>query len=130
MLTCIDIGKPDFKRGVARKRPILDDTSLRSLLALDDPQLAHIDPLEMNLRVACGIPQLADLDIPRYQSQADEWANSLRKFIQGAEPEFHKEPEYWENDVDFFRLGCLCQFVACTLGVRYIEEQREISEIE
>ncbi len=114
----------------ARQRTVFDDSSLRPLLGMEDPALGRVDPLEMNLRVARGVPQLADLEIPRYQSVADEWAAEAKTFMGKVEHEFHKEPAYWENDIDFFRLGCLCEYVACHLGIRYIDEQREVKQIQ
>lgn len=47
-------------------------TDYRQLLACSDGELARVDPLVMNLLVAKSIPSLADLDIARYQKQADQ----------------------------------------------------------
>src|SRR2546421_2637556 len=104
-------------------------TDYREMLALADPDLGRVDPVVRNLLVAKSIPSLSHLDIPRYQQLADEWADGLRRWLPGAEREFRKSPEYWKNDVNFFRLGVMHQFVERVAGVEYNEEQRNLTGI-
>jgi hypothetical protein len=99
------------------------------LLALTDAELARVDPVEMNLLVARGIPSLPDLDIHRYQRIADAWAEDTRRRLPAAEAAFHQTPQDWKNDVRFFRLGIVCWYVDQVLGIRYREDQRELKRV-
>jgi hypothetical protein len=107
----------------------LGQRSFGDLLAMNDEQLAGVDPLEMNLLVAKGIPALAHLDIGHYQALADLWARRIRQLIAGVEGQFWQRPHEWRNDINFFRLGALCQYVDCDLGVRYRGDQRAVRSI-
>ena len=104
-------------------------TDYRQLLACSDDELARVDPLVMNLLVAKSIPSLADLDIDRYQKMADQWADSIRTRLPRAERVFHKTPGNWKNDVRFLRLAVLCEYVDRDLGIRYREDQRELTAV-
>jgi hypothetical protein len=99
------------------------------LLGLSDAELARVDPVEMNLLVARGIPRLAHLDIASYQRLADEWAADFRPRLPGGEAKFRQRPRDWKNDVHFFRLGMLCWYIGEVLGVRYREDQRDIKSV-
>lgn len=100
--------------------------TVRDLLAQNDFELAAVDPLAMNLIVAREIPQLADLDIRPYQQQVNGWADDFRsRWLPEKEPFFHEAPQDFRNDLTFFRLGMLCQYVDMELGVRYKAEHRE-----
>ena len=101
----------------------------RQLLACSDDELARVDPVVMNLLVAKSIPSLADLDIPRYQRQADEWAMAVQERLPGAEKVFRQTPWDWKNDVNFFRLGVLCGFLEHEAGIAYKEEQRDAAAV-
>src|SRR5712692_1646703 len=94
------------------------------LLSKSDAELARVDPLEMNLLVAKAIPSLADLDIPYYQDLADRWAAEVAQQLPAAEERYHQMPDYWRNDVAFFRLGFLCSYIDDVLGIRYREDQK------
>src|SRR5439155_15895704 len=91
--------------------------------------LGRLDPLEMNLAVAKDIPSLAGLDIGRYRAAADHWAAEVRKALPAAEAEFHKTPQDWKNDINFFRLGLLCWYVDEVLGIRYREDQKDLEQV-
>jgi hypothetical protein len=82
--------------------------TLGDLVGRPNDYLSGVDPLEMNLLVARGLPAFADLEIERYQRQADQWAEDLRQRLPGLEVGFHKRPQDWKNDIRFFRLGELC----------------------
>jgi hypothetical protein len=100
--------------------------NLDYLCSLSDAELAKCDPIVLNLVVAREMPELARLDIGRYQRMADAWAQSLAKWLPVAEEEFCKTPWDWKNDIRFFHLGMLSQFVDETLGVRYREDHKAI----
>jgi hypothetical protein len=102
--------------------------SFGSLLGMENPELAQVDPLAINLHVARGIPQLSHLKIEDYQSLADDWAAGVRRLIGELEHHFYRQPGDFKNDLSFFRLGVLCQYVAINLGIGYIEEQKEQNE--
>jgi hypothetical protein len=67
--------------------------SVGGLLALTDSGLARVDPVEMNLVVAQGIPALAELDIYRYQEMADRWAEDIRRGLPGIRTPFFLQSE-------------------------------------
>lgn len=104
-------------------------TDYRQLLPYSDEQLAQVDPLWMNLLVAKSIPSLSNLDIHRYQRQADEWAHDVRVRLPAAEQVFHRTPWEWKNDVNFFRLGVLCGYLEHEAGIAYNEDQRYESAV-
>jgi hypothetical protein len=99
------------------------------LLDLTEDDLASHDLVELNLLVARSIPSQAQLDIPKYQRLADEWADAVRSRLLAVEPVFHRSPNDWKNDIHLFRLGVLCEFLECGAGVQYIEEQREAKTV-
>ena len=101
----------------------------REMLSLKDAALARVDPLVRNLLVAKSIPALADLDIPRHQRRCDEWGDAIRQRLSMAEQVFYKTPHQWKDDINFFRLGVLHEFVECELGIEYVEEQRNVTQI-
>jgi hypothetical protein len=104
-------------------------SSADSLAALSDTELARVDPLEMNLRVAQGIPALAGLDVVAYQRTADHWADDIQRELPAAEPQFHAAPDDWKNDLGFFRLGLVCWYVDEVLGIRYREDQKDLDAV-
>jgi hypothetical protein len=104
-------------------------TDYRQLLGCSDVEFTRADPLEMNLLVARSIPSLSDLDIPRYQRLADQWAEDVRQRLPAAEKAFRRTPQHWKNDVNFFRLGVLCGYLEHEVGIAYIEDQRYAKEV-
>ena len=102
-------------------------SAVDQLLALSNDELGKVDPVVMNLVVAKGIPALSDLDIGRYVRMADAWAADLRGRMPALELEFHKTPQDWRNDLDFFRLGLVCWYAEMILGISYREDQRNVS---
>lgn len=88
------------------------------------------DPLASNLNVAQGIPALVDLDIPHYQSIVDHWtADFAERCLPVWEPHFRAAPQEFENDIRFFRLGMLCQYLELEVGITYNHDQRETQSI-
>lgn len=100
-------------------------TDYRQMLACSDEELGRVDPLVMNLLVAKSIPSLAGLDLPRYQRQADQWADDVRKRLPKAEKVFWQTPCDWKDDINFFRLGVLCGYLEYEVGIAYNEDQRD-----
>jgi hypothetical protein len=99
------------------------------LFGQSDAELARVDPLEMNLVVAKGIPALAKLDILHYKWRRDKWANAIKRKLPGWDNEFWKTPQDWDNNIHELRTGMVCHFVHHDLGVRYKEQQRDVASI-
>ena len=104
--------------------------TLGQLVAMSDDQLAVIDPLAMNLVVAKGVPSLASLDLRHYQDIVDTWVLDLtRRCLPHWEPYFHEAPQDFKNDLRYFRLGMVCQYLELEVGIRYNPDQREAEGI-
>jgi hypothetical protein len=100
------------------------------LLALSDEQLAGLDPLAVNLIVAKGIPQLADLDISHYQSQLNAWAwEFANQYLPAWTNVFEKEPEYYAHNPRLFEVGMIQQFFAHDVGICYRHDTRDAVRI-
>jgi hypothetical protein len=100
------------------------------LLALDDLTLAAFDPLAINLIVAREISSLADLDIPDYQSIVNSWTDDFRhRYLPRWETCFHEAPEDFQNDINFFRLGMICQYLDLVVRVKYKPELRDAKQV-
>lgn len=101
----------------------------KHILGFTNAELARIDPVSLNLRVAIGIPQLADLDIAMYQAIVDRYAYDIRLRVEQDEHHFHNNPAAWRNDINFFNLGIVCDYIDCDLGIQYREDQRELKSV-
>ena len=94
--------------------------SVWELLALPDDQLHKVDVVEMNLDVAREIPGMEHLDINQYRQAVDGWTKQFADWLPTAEQGFYRTPEKWKNDVRFFRIGMLAQFLDQRIGVHYL----------
>jgi hypothetical protein len=103
--------------------------TLWQLLALTDEELERADVVVLDLVIAKEIPSLADLDIARYVSIVDDWTDQFKQVLPGMEATFRKTPERWKNDIRFFRVGMLQGFLGHEIGIRYIEEQKNATEV-
>jgi len=104
--------------------------TLGQLVALRPEELVAIDPLAMNLIVAKGISSLADLDIRHYQEIVNGWVTDFtQRCLPRWEPFFHETPQDWKNDIRYFRLGTVCQYLECEVGIQYNQDQREVQGI-
>ena len=104
------------------------DTGRRTvaqLMALPDAELEKIDIVEMNIAVAREIPGLENLDYAKYRQIVDGWTAQFRAWLPTVEHAFRQEPGKFHNDIIFFRLGMLAQFLDRSVGVAYVEEQRQ-----
>lgn len=115
--------------GIDRK-PDYSKFAAADLAAMSDKQLAAVDPLAMNLVVAKGVPSLANLDVRRYQSIVDGWvADFASRCLPRWEPFFHEAAQDWRNDIRFFHLGMVCQYLEQEVGIQYNRHQREVQGI-
>lgn len=100
--------------------------TLGELYSLSSIDLAAIDPLAMNLIVARGIPALAGLEIFHYQEAVNDWTSIFsRKYLPALERFFHESPSDFRNDIRYFRMGLLHQFLEMEIGLEYNEDQRD-----
>ena len=99
------------------------------LLALTNAELARVDPVEMNLLVAKGIPSLADLDLAPYCVMLDQAAEVLQRELPGADQRFYRNPQAWKNDIRFGRLALMCWYVDEVLGIQYREDQKGLRQV-
>lgn len=97
------------------------------LLGMSDPELAQVDPIEMNLLVARSIPSLEGLDIGHYQRMADRIAEGVRERLRRVENGFYRRCTYWKNDLNFFRLGILYEYLDRIVGIKYKEEHQGLT---
>jgi hypothetical protein len=124
-LSCPVIVSPeiDWERDYSR-------TTIYQLLDMSEEELAAVDPLAMNLIVAKGIPELADLEIGRYQQIVNGWVNDFkRRRLPVWETHFHANPSEFDNDIRYFRLGMVCQYLELEVGIKYKLDQREVTKI-
>ncbi len=105
--------------GIAGRR------SLADLMALSDAELERIDIVEMSVAVAREIPGLGNLDYGKYRRVVDGWTDQFRLWLPTVEYAFHQDPSKYHSDINFFRLGMLAQFLDQSVGVAYVQEQRE-----
>ena len=96
------------------------DLTTDQLLGLDNGRLAEVDPLTVNLIVAREIPGLEPLEIDRYQRVVNTWSEDLRsRCLPYWETFFHESPGDFRNDVRFFRLGMVAQYLDREVGISY-----------
>lgn len=106
------------------------NTTLGELVSLNDEQLAALDPLAMNLIVAKGIPSLTHLDVSHYQETVRAWVRDFKhRCLPKWERSFHQSPGDFKNDIDYFRLGMVCQYLDLEVGIQYNRHQRETPSI-
>jgi hypothetical protein len=102
----------------------------QQLLGYSNSDLGRVDPVIQNLLVAKSISALAELDISHYQRLADTWADEIRAWLPQAEKTFWKMPEQrWRNDVTFYRLGMVHQYLEQKAKIEYKEDQRLVTKI-
>ena len=105
-------------------------TTLNDLIAMSEDRLAEVDPLAMNLVVAKGIPSLSGIDIAQYQNVVNTWVKDFqRRCLPQWEPHFHDAPHDFENDIRYFRLGMVCQYLELEVGIQYNPDQRDVRGI-
>lgn len=104
---------------------VAGDRTVAELVALSDAELERVDIVEMNIAVAREIPGLKKLDYDKYRQAVDAWTDQFRAWLPTVESAFHQNPGGYHNDINFFRLGMLAQFLDQTAGVRYVEEQKQ-----
>lgn len=122
------VGKPSLDRLNNGTRRCVYERA-EQLLALTEYELAAVDPAEMNLLVAKGIPSLANLDIPHYQAILDSWAADVQARIPRSELLFWQSPEDWKNDVNFFRLLVVCEYLDTEQRIRYKESHLDLRSV-
>jgi len=118
----------ETKSTLGRPSATSDDVGHRTvaqLMALSDAELEKVDVLEMSVAVAREIPGLEKLDYNHYRQIVDGWTDQFRRWLPTVEYAFHEKPDKYKNDINFFRLGLLAQFLDEQIGVAYVEEQKQ-----
>ena len=64
-----------------------------------------------------------------YREIVDAWTDQFSRWLASSEYEFRKTPYKWKNDIDFFRLGMLAQFLDQGIGIAYNQEQKYVKAI-
>jgi len=103
--------------------------SVSQLIGLSEEELAKVDIVEMSTAAARGIAGLETLDYAHYRKIVDDWAARFAAWLPTVEPSFHAAPEKWKNDIAFFRLGALAQWLDEEVGIAYIDEQKHAREV-
>jgi hypothetical protein len=84
----------------------------------------------VNLIVAKGISRHAELDIRPYQEQVNAWAYDFQsRWLPYWESYFPNDAECFRNDIRFFRLGMLANYLDQIIGITYKDDQRDAIRI-
>lgn len=104
---------------------------LEHLMAMPPGELAAVDPLAMNLIVAKGIPTLASINIAHYQGIINGWVKDFTtRCLPCWEPYFYEAPQDFRDDIRYFRLGMVCQYLDVEVGIAYNHHQRDAQPID
>ena len=112
-----------FPSSVRRDNPLANRT-VAELVALSDAQLESVDLLEMNIAVAREMPGLSELRYDHYRAVLDRWTDQFRLWLSSIEHAFHEDPTRYKNDLNFFRLGMLAQFLDEQIGIAYADDEK------
>lgn len=99
--------------------------TVAQLMALSDSELERVDIVEMNIAVAREIPGLEKLDYDHYRRIVDGWTEQFRRWLPTVEYGFQQDKAKYKDDVHFFQLGMLAQFLGHEVGIAYVEEQKQ-----
>lgn len=104
--------------------------TIDEMLSLSESELATVDPVVMNLVVAKGISQLAELDIAAYVALADEWADDLRRRLPDLKrANFDRQPQKFKNDIGYYLFVEVAFYIDEILGVTYREDQKNLDQV-
>jgi hypothetical protein len=112
-------------RSVSETKSVSSGRSVSELMALADEELETVDLVEMHIAAAREIPGLGHLEYSKYKFMVDGWTQKFQAWLPSVEPKFHRDPGRWKNDIAFFRIGMLAQFLDEALGIHYVEEQKQ-----
>jgi len=100
-----------------------------NLLALVESELELVDVIDLNLAVAREIATIAQLDVSKYISVVDQWTADFRQRLPEYEGRFRAAPWKWKHDIRFFRIGMLQGFLGQEIGIRYVEDQKNVKSV-
>jgi len=89
------------------------------LMALTDEELGKVDPLIVNLAVARGIPEFADLDVDRYSRTLDEWAATIRFDTERHWYRFQNDPAAFNDSEAEYRICWLASDINAVFKIDY-----------
>ena len=101
-----------------------DGRTVAQLIALSDAELEKVDIVEMNIAVAREIPGLEKLNYAAYRKKVDAWTDQFSQWLPTTEHAYRQDPTKYKNDINFFRIGMLAQFLDQQVGVAYVESQK------
>jgi hypothetical protein len=92
---------------------------LAALLSFPSERVARVDIARMNLLCAQGLPGATDLDLNRYLTQINQWADRVRQETERHQYRFKRNPAEFENSEGFFRMLMLTVVLTEDFGVHY-----------
>lgn len=92
------------------------------LVSMPDGELANVDPLVMNLIVARGIPEVGNLDIPKYAKIVDAWASQIEAANRAAEPLSKNDPAYLVSREFWLAGGMAVMLAGPAFGISYTRD--------
>jgi len=93
--------------------------SLDRLLASSDPELERVDPLIMNLAVAQGLPEFANLDVDCYARQLDAWAGEIKHDTERHYYRFVEKPEDFKHSEIEYKISWLASDINAVFKIDY-----------
>jgi len=93
--------------------------SIPKLLALSPEEIEKVDIALMNLICAKGLKRTDDIDTEKCLSTIDNWAELIRVDTQLRLPQFHQNPEKYDDSQKLFKLVNMVLYLKDKLGVNY-----------
>ncbi|HWY87459.1 MAG TPA: hypothetical protein VNX28_12075, partial [Gemmataceae bacterium] len=91
----------------------------QKLVRFPDHLLAQVDPVEVNLACAEGLPGAANINRQHLCETFDGWAQRVRQETLRLRVYFERDPGKYENSAAYFRMLVLFTVLQRDLGVRY-----------
>ncbi len=89
------------------------------LMALTDPELDRVDPVVVNLAVARGVPEFAELDVEHYARTLDAWAEEIRFDTERHWYRFQQNPVQFNHSAIEYKILWLCSDVNAVFKIDY-----------
>jgi hypothetical protein len=93
------------------------------LIAMTNAELARVDPVEMDLIVARGIPELAGIDIGKYRRTVDQWAAQIAAANKWSERYSKDDPTYKVSREFWMAGGMAVALAGPSFGIKYTAEE-------
>lgn len=93
--------------------------TLAELLALKPEDLGAVDIERMNLLCAEGLPGAENLNVDECLDTLDQWAKILRGRIDLNFHQYQKNPTYFYNSTNFFKMDMMASLLYSQFNVHY-----------